>query len=72
MLTVNVPTSIGMSKVRDLVQAFGLEVNDLLSFSISLQSVTAEVLARDEDGNRFLDGGEIAVHRIAIPIDRDT
>jgi hypothetical protein len=63
-----IPDSIPRSRVVELVEALGLDIRDLRSFSVNRHAVQAEVFARNEQGHPYMDGEDIAIHRITIPI----
>ncbi|MDX3110159.1 hypothetical protein [Nonomuraea angiospora] len=64
-----IPESIPRARVVELVEAFGLDLRDLLSVSVQRHAIAAEVFARNEQGQRFTNDGEnLATHSILIPI----
>lgn len=63
-----IPDSIPRARIVELVEALGLDIRDLRSFSVTVHAIEAEMFARNEQGHRCLDGEDIAIHRIVIPI----
>lgn len=62
-----IPESIPRARIVELVEALGLDIRDLRSFSVTVHGVEAEVFARDEHGRHIL-AETIVTHRIAVPI----
>jgi len=63
-----VPDTIARGKISALVEALGLELRDLLSFSVRRESVEAIVVARDEAGHAYAVDDEVATHALSIRI----
>jgi hypothetical protein len=69
----DVPDSIALSKVREFVASLGIDPKYLREFSCGMSGEHVEVVALNADGKPYVDGlsDNIAVHTIAIPLDRD-
>ncbi|WP_433234030.1 hypothetical protein [Actinomadura nitritigenes] len=66
-----VPASVRRAKVARLAEALGFDVEELRALEFRPEAIYAEVLASHPDkgpGHRYAVGGEIATHRVCIPI----
>lgn len=74
-VTVDVPDTIALSRVQQLLHDLGLgDLDDLISLTIGVDGVYAEVWARHpEHGGRYAPPGSAtaATHVISIALDRD-
>lgn len=70
-LTLDVPDTIPMSKVRAFLADLGIDAKYLREFYCGMGGVYVEVVALDKDGKPYANGTDIAMHRIAIPLDQD-
>ena len=54
-----IPTTISRTQLCDSIRALGLQPEDTIYVQWEPGHVTAEVLLRDEEGNRFELGGKL-------------
>ena len=70
-IDIEVPESIPLSKVQAFLAELGFKAKNMREFHVGLDGVYAEITAL-RDGRPYLsDDGTLAVHRIAIPLDRE-
>lgn len=68
-----VPDSVPLSKVRGFLAELGLPMDGLIDFRCGMQGVYLEVAAKDAAGKRYVNSDRtLAVHHIAIPLDRES
>lgn len=74
MKTFDVPDTIPLTKVQEFLRDLGIPTTDLREFRCGVSGVYVEVYAHNEKGQRYLEPGRLqpAMHRIAIPLDRDS
>lgn len=73
-VTVDVPERIALSRVQELLTPLGIPLDDLISLTIGLDGIHAEVWARHpEHGGRYVPPGstQAATHVVSIALDRD-
>lgn len=70
-IEAEVPESIPFSKVRAFLADLGIDAKYLREFYCGMGGVYVEVVALDKDGKPYANGTDIAMHRIAIPLDQD-
>lgn len=63
-----VPESITRKAYLALIESLGLETKDLRSLEFKHNAIYAEVIARDEHGDRYAVGDEIATHRVCVKV----
>lgn len=65
-----VPSEISNERVRELVQALGIDPSGLQSLEFTKSAIYATVLARDSDGQWYADRQlhAPAVHRLCIKV----
>lgn len=68
-----VPESIPLSKIQAFLADLGIDATYLREFHCGSDGVYVEVLALDKDGEPYVHGPshDVAVHRIAIPLDNE-
>lgn len=69
MVIAGIPEKIARADYVRLVESVGLDVADLVSLTFGHASIVAEVMARNDEGKRYLERDEPAVHRISIPVE---
>ncbi len=70
-LPPGIPESIPLERVRELVSALGLPLDDLCAFRLSSYAIEAEFYATDPaNGMRYVfrDDNEIATHKVIIKV----
>lgn len=66
-----VPDAVPFSKVRQFLADLGINAEYLREFYCGMSGVYVEVIALDAEGHPYVEGDELAVHKIALPLDRD-
>lgn len=71
-MNIDVPDTIPLSKVRAFLADLGIDVKGLRELVVGIDGVYAEVMALDAKGSPYFEGnGSVAMHRIALQLDRD-
>jgi len=66
-----VPATIPRSTYLNMIRQLGLDPDQLRELIWGWDTITAVVFALDENGKRYADQNEVAVHEICIRIDED-
>lgn len=69
---IDTPDTIPLAKVLAFLADLGLPGEDLREMTVGINGVQAEFVARNQDGHPYMDGDDIAVHVVSIPMDRNT
>ena len=69
-LTVTgVPEKISRADYNRIIESLGFELDDLRELVFGPKSITAIVLARNTNGQVYIEGDEVVEHHIAIPVE---
>lgn len=69
MILPQVPDSIPRDAVNAVLRELGIDPSSTLSLRLDRHGIYAEVFAKDENGNKFFSGDEIATHNVFIRFD---